>query len=170
MSNFNIYLERVQESRNYTYDESQLWEKTKREAIQVYLTLNLLLAAAGFVGVAVDQKMQHTKAEEHFQQNAIEILKQYKTEGFIKNDNTLDEQKILKQGPYVAKRIYNDVFTVLNFTPGKINVNRDYLKELSDKTDAEIEKEYQRVREEQRKENKRLSKKYPNRRSYSDSF
>jgi hypothetical protein len=166
LSNFDIYLERVQESRNYIYDESQQWENLKREAGQIYVGLNMLLAAAGLIGVAVDQEMQHRNVEQRFKRDALEYVREYKKEGIIKADNTLDKVKIKELDPNRANVILDKLKKVLNRIPEEINVKSDEFQEIVNDTSKKAKEQNERVKKEQKEEAQRRLKENPNRRLY----
>jgi hypothetical protein len=170
LSNFNIYLERVQESRNYIYDESLQWEQLKRDARQIYVGLNMLLAAVGFGGLIMDLDMQKNDVEQRFKRDALEYVSKYKDEGIIKDDNTLDVEKIKKLGPYRANKVLDNLNIVLNRIPEQVNVDSNNFQEIVKDINKRVEEENERVKKEQNKAAQDLLKENPNRRLYDDSL
>ena len=170
MSNFDIYLERVQESRNYIYDESKGLENVKTAAGQIFLGINILFAAISLIGVAVDQKTQHRSVEQKFKQDALEYVSKYKDEGIIKDDNTLDVEEIKKLGPYRANKVLDDLNSVLNKIPEQVNIDSNNFQEIVKDTSERVKKENERVKKEQNKAAQDLLEKYPNRRLYGNSL
>jgi hypothetical protein len=170
LSNFDIYLERVQESRNYIYDESKGLENVKTAAGQIFLGINILFAAISLIGVAVDQKTQHRSVEQRFKREALEYVTKYKKEGIIKADNTLDEKKIENLDPYKADAALDDLYKVLNRIPEEINVKQDEFQKIVKDTSKRVKDTSEKVKKEQNKAAQDLLEKYPNQRLYDDSL
>ena len=143
MSNFNIYLERVQESKNYNYiydESSPQWEKMKREARQIYIGLNMLFAIASLGGIAVTEKMQKDKTISEFQKSAIESVLEYKERRLINSDGTLNQDEISKLSSYSRLNLVDNLSKIMYYTPDETKMNNEEVDDILKKAREEIKK------------------------------
>lgn len=139
MSNFNVYLEKIQKSKNNNH--------VHNESVGAILTLTFFLGAIGIaIGGVVREFINQARNKENAKKRAIEIIETYKKENdgippIINQDGTINKENVKKLTDQQKGIIYRKIVESINeFKNEKSPINAE--------DGEQIRKEYYKMEDE----------------------
>lgn len=111
MSKFNIYLEKIQVTKNK--DNNYIYNEYTGTIVGMIGLFYLLLAIGSFVTFAVSNYLDRRKITEKNKQDAQKLVQEYKNLKIINSDNTLNIEEINKLDAYKKKSIVDRIYGII---------------------------------------------------------
>jgi hypothetical protein len=153
MSKFNIYLEKIQATKNknnnYIYNEDAV------TIIGMIGLFYLLLAIGSFITFTVSNYFDRKKITEKNKQDAQKLVEEYKNLKIINSDNTLNIEEINKLDAYKQKSIVARIYRIIYDIDDeniKNKINADELEKIGTIAQNKINVENKKKKEQQMKE------------------